>query len=210
MGIIIALLCCFALSFNGLAANQLGLNSLKQSKSNSSEAFQEDPIMLMQDHVMNFSTMNFSIEISPTFGSSQAVKFTAPKPGWNLENILVMATDGWNASGNELPSFLPFALEIRDADLKLLYHYADIQFPYFTSNEGVRMAVIEVPSIPVTGDFFVCFYGYRSLGLVAEIENATGNSYYFDKLDAMLYPAELQTRNNQTLPVNWLIRVAGR
>ena len=141
MGIIIALLCCFALSFNGLAANpainQLGLNSLKQSKSNSAEAPQEDLVMLMQDHVMNFSTMNASIGISPTYGSSQAVKFTAPKPGWNLENVLVMATDGWNASSKVPLVSLPFALEIRDADLRLLYHFADIQFPYFTSSEGV-------------------------------------------------------------------------
>lgn len=135
--------------------------------------------------------------------------FTAPRPGWKLENVLVMATDGWDASRKELPNPLPFAIEIRDANLRLLYHFADTQLPYFTSNEGVRLANIELPKVPVEGDFFVCFYGYMALGLAAELQNATDNSYYFDKLEGQLYPGFLPMNNNQTLPVNWLIRVVG-
>jgi len=64
--------------------------------------------------------------------------------------------------------------------------------------------------MPISGDFFVCFYGYRSIGLVAEVQNATGNSYYFDKQTGMIYNGVLPIRNNKTLPVNWLIRVAGQ
>jgi hypothetical protein len=121
-----------------------------------------------------------------------------------------MATDGWNSSSKNLPKALPFAIEIRDANLRLLYHFADTQLPYFTTSTGIRIANIEVPAMPINGDFFVCFYGYRSLGLAAEQQNATGNSYYFDKLTGRLYSGGLPLRNNQTLPVNWLIRVAGQ
>jgi hypothetical protein len=120
-----------------------------------------------------------------------------------------MATDGWNASNKQLPNPLPFAIEVRDADLRLRYHFADAQFSYFTSDEGVRMANIEVPDMLMNDDFFVCFYGYRSLGIAAELQNATGNSYIFDKLTGRLYSGVLPLKDNQTLPVNWLIRVAG-
>jgi hypothetical protein len=153
--------------------------------------------------------MNRTYAVSPTYGSAQTVKFTAPKPGWKLEAVLVMATDGWNSSSKQLPIPLPFAIEIRDANLRLLYHFADTQLPYFTSNKGVRMAAIEVPELPIDGDFFVCFYGYRSLGLATELQNATGNSHYFEKQTGRIYPGELILRNNQTLPVNWIIRALG-
>jgi hypothetical protein len=227
--LIIALLCCATLCFSGLAANppaaSLGLNQLKESKSvinapatNASAksaatpaAVQQGNItVLKQDSGINLSRMNITFAVSPTYGSAQAVKFTAPNPGWKLEDVLVMATDGWNSSKKELPKPLPFTIEIRDANLRLLYQFADTQLPYFTSDKGIRMANIEVPAIPLNGDFLVCFYGYRSLGLAAELQNATGNSYYFDKLAGKIYSGALPLKNNRTLPVNWLIRVAGR
>ena len=154
--------------------------------------------------------MNISVEVSPTYGLAQVVKFTAPKSGWKLENILVMATDYWNESSKQLPSPLPFAIEIRDANLNMLYHFSDIQLPYFTRGKGIPMANIEVPDVPLSGDFFVCFYGYRSIGLVTELQNATGNSYYFDKQTGRIFNGVLPIRNNETLPVNWLIRAVGR
>ena len=109
-----------------------------------------------------------------------------------------------------MPNPLPFAVEIRDANLRLVYHFADAQLPYFTTDIGVRVANIEVPDMPMNGDFFVCFYSYRSLGLAAELQNSTGNSYIFDKLTGSLYVGSLPSKNNQTLPVNWLIRAAGQ
>ena len=166
--------------------------------------------ILKQDSGTDFSKMNFTLAVSPTYGSAQTVKFTTPKSGWKLEGVLIMATDGWNASSNVLPNPLPFAIEIRDANLRLLYHYADTQLPYFTNGQGIRMADVEVPDLPISGDFFVCFYGYRSLGLAAELQNATGNSHIFDKLSGQLFSYGLPLRNNQTLPINWLIRVAGQ
>lgn len=224
---ILTLLCCATLCFGGLAANppaKLGLNEIKQSGSGSNAPASNSPAkastatasvslgnitILRQDSGTNLTEMNIAFTISPTYGSSQAVKFTAPKSGWKLQNVLVMATDNWNASSKQLPNVLPFAIEIRDANLRLLYHFSDIQLPYFTAGQGVRMANIEVPSITVNGDFLVCFYGYRSIGLATEMQNATGNSYYFDKVTGQIYNAVVPINNNQTRAVNWLIRVAG-
>jgi hypothetical protein len=228
--IIMVLLCCIALSFSALAANptagaSLGLNQLKQSDSvlnapatkqpsNSAaaqvQAQQGNIVVLKQDSGINISKMNITLAVSPTYGSAQTVKFTTPKSGWKLEGILITATDGWNASSTVLPDPLPFAVEIRDANLRLLYHFEDTQLPYFTSGEGIRMAYVEVPEISLTGDFFVCFYGYRSLGLATELQNATGNSYIFDKISGQLFSYGLPLGNNKTLPINWLIRVVGQ
>lgn len=191
--LIMTLLCSAALCFSGQAANPPA-----------------DIAVLKQDSGTNLSRMNITFDVSPTYGSAQTVKFTVPKSGWKLENVLIMATDGWNASSKQLPNPLPFAVEIRDTNLRLLYHFEDVQFPYFTSDNGVRMANIEVPAMSMNEDFFVCFYGYRSIGLAAELQNATGKSYIFDKLTGRLYSGELPLRNNDTLPVNWLIRVAGQ
>ena len=188
-----ALLCCVALGFSSLA-----------------ETLPENFTALKQDSGTNLSKMNLTFAGSLTYGSAQTVKFTTPKPDWKLESVQIMATDGWNASNKQLPTPLPFAVEIRDANLRLIYHFADAQFPYFTSDVGVRMASIEVPAMSMNGEFYVCFYGYRSLGLATELQNATGNSYIFDKLTGKLYFGVLPMKNNQTLPVNWLIRVAGQ
>lgn len=229
ISLIIALLCCLTLCFSGLAANpmpltSLGLNQLKQSESvpNTPATKQlagnitpqatlqpENFTILKQDSGINLSQMNLTLTLSPTYGSAQTVKFTAPKPGWNLVGVLVMATDGWNASSKQLPGPLPFVVEIRDANLRLLYHFEDVQFPYFTDDSGIRMANIEVPAMAMNGTFFVSFYGYRSLGLATEQQNATGNSYYFDKKTGTIYQGVLPLSDNQTLPVNWIIRVAG-
>ena len=191
--LIVALLCSAALCFSSLAANM-----------------PENITILKQDSWTNLSKINITFAGSPTYGAAQTVKFTAPKPDWKLESVQIMATDGWNSSSKQLPNPLPFAIEIRDANLRLLYHFADTQFPYFTSDVGVRMASIEVPAMSMNGEFYVCFYGYRSLGLATELQNATGNSYIFDKLTGKLYFGVLPMKNNQTLPVNWLIRVAGQ
>ncbi|VVB63998.1 Uncharacterised protein [uncultured archaeon] len=231
---VITLLSCVALCFGVTAVNtpvKLGLNEVQSGLAgvnapvaNNSPAAnppakaaaapaqvpQESVTVLEQDSGTNLTKMNITFTISPTYGSAQAVRFTPPKSGWNLENILVMATDGWNATSKEQPKPLPFTIEIRDANFTLLYHYEGIQLPYFTNSNGVRMATIDVPSIPMKEDFFVCFYGYGSVSLATELQNATGNSYYYDERTSQLFRGVLPLRNNQTIPVNWLIRVAGQ
>jgi hypothetical protein len=182
--LMIVMLCFASICFSSMAASPagtaLGLNQIKQSgfelnapatnptakeASNPAPAKQENFTILRQDSGTNLSIMNITFTISPTYGSAQTVRFTAPKAGWNLMGILIMATDGWNSSRNELPKPLPFAIEILDANLKPLYHFSDAQLPYFTSGQGIRMAYVGVPEMPISGDFFVCFYGYRAIAL---------------------------------------------
>jgi hypothetical protein len=200
---ITTLLLCVALCFSSLAANP-------PAKTTPPTELHENIIVLKQDSGTDLSEMNITFAVSPTYGSAQTVKFTAPEQGWKLKSVLIIATDGWNGSSKELPKSLPFTIEIRDANLSLLYHFADTQLPYFTSNEGIRIADVEIPELPMSGDFFVCFYGYRSIALASELQNATNNSYLFDKLTGQLFPCSLPTRNNQTVPVNWLIRALGQ
>jgi hypothetical protein len=226
MLMIIAMLCLASMFLSGLVSSQpsstLGLNQLKQSGSgfssptastaanSASKQAAANVSLLKQDSGTNLSEMNLTFSVSPTYGSAQTVKFTAPKTGWKLEGVSVMATDGWNASAKDLPKPLPFTIEIRDASLRLLYHYSDTQLPYFTNGQGIRLAYVEMPEMPITGDFFVCFYGYRSIGLATELQNATGNSYVFDKLTGRLYSGNLPLKNNKTLPINYIIRVLGQ
>jgi hypothetical protein len=73
------------------------------------------------------------------------------------------------------------------------------------------MANIEMPKILLNKSFYICFYGYLSVGLATELQNATGNSYILDKLSGTLYTAGVTPiQNNQTIPVNWIIGAAGQ
>jgi hypothetical protein len=191
--LVLLALSCITLYFNGMAANPPATATT-----------------LEQDSGTNVTQMNLTFALSPTYGSAQTVKFTAPRNGWTLQSVRILGSDGWNSTDTQLPTPLPFAIEIRNADLRLLYHFSDTQLPYFTISKGIRMASIEVPDIQLSGDFFVCFYGYRSIAIAAELQNTTGNSYYFDKLTGELYEGTFPSANNQTRPLNWLIRVTGQ
>lgn len=164
--------------------------------------------VLMQDSGTNLSQMNATFSAPSVLDIAQAVKFTAPNPGWKLERVLVYGTDGWNSTMKTLPSELPFVIEVRDANLNLLYHFTDTQIMYFTSPQGSKWGEIEIPNLPVTGDFYICFYGYGNVAVLTELQKATGNSYYFVR-GAGLTPGVLMLKNNKTLPVNWVIRAAG-
>lgn len=228
--LVITLLSFVTLCFGVIAVNtsvKIGLNEVQSGlvgvnapapTANTSETAPAAPVsvsqgnitILKQDSGTNLTIMNITFTNSPTYGLAQAVEFKAPKPGWILEGILAMATDGWNASSKELPKPLPFTIEVRDQNLMLLYHYEGIQLPYFTNSNGVRMATIDVPPMPLNGAFYVCFYGYGALPLAAELQNATGNSYWYDERAAQLYYGVMPWRTNQAQHMNWLIRVAGQ
>jgi len=160
---------------------------------------------------LNVSDMNVSLIASPGYSWAQAAKFTAPDSGWGLKYLIIAATDGWNASSNWTPKSLPFAIEIRDADQDILYRFSDTQLGYFTEESGPgKLTWIDIPEIPVEGDFYVCFYGYKSLGLATELQNATNSSYWYDRSSGVFYPGVVPIKDNKTIPVNWLIWVAGR
>ena len=193
--LLLAALCCAVLVFNSLAQTTQpaagGFNELK--------GFSDT----------NISVMNASLATSFAIDVGQTVKFQPPKPGWKLQFISIMASDRWNSSISSFPTPLPFTIEIRDKDLNLLYHYADTQLPYFTNPNFISMADIEVPAMPMSEEFYVCFYGYGLIPLMAELQNATGNSFYYVRRTGQLGPAEVQV-NNSTLPVNWIISVGGQ
>ena len=198
--LLLAALCCAVLCFNSLAQNP-------------SESVATNEISVLSgDSGTNISIMNATFTYSPGISVAQTVKFTPPKPGWKLEHILIMATDGWNASTKTNPTSLPFTIEIRDDKLDLVYHYADTQLLYFTHPDLITMADIEVPAMPMNGEFYVCFNGIGRIALMTELQNATGSSYYYAKQvgGGQLVPAELPLENNSTLPVNWIIRVGGQ
>jgi hypothetical protein len=206
MILLIAVLCCVALSFNGLAAQTKASAMTPAAQSTQATAA---PTLLSADSKTNLSQMNATFYSPMTFGIAQAVKFTPPKPGWKLEGVLIVGTDGWNSSNKEFPVQGIFGLEIRDAKLRLLYQYADTQLEFFTSQIGSRTAMIEIPALSMDGDFYVCFYGRDIVRTLTELQNATGNSYYYIRDTGQLLPGALPLANNQSLPVNWIIRSIG-
>ena len=165
--------------------------------------------VLQQDSGTNLTIMDLTFTNSPAYNWEQAVEFKTPRTGWILEGISVLATDGWNASSEKQPTSLPFNIEVRDEKFSLLYTYEGIQLPYFTNSKGAKIATIDISPMPLNGTFYVCFNGYGAIPLAAELQNATGNSYYYDERTAQLYSAMLPSKNKQTIPVNWIIRAVG-
>ena len=165
--------------------------------------------VLQQDSGTNLTIMDLTFTNSPAYNWEQAVEFKIPRPGWILEGISVLATDSWNASSEKQPTSLPFNIEVRDEKFSLLYTYEGIQLPYFTNSKGAKIATIDISPMPLNGTFYICFNGYGAIPLAAELQNATGNSYYYDERTAQLYSGVLPSKNKQTIPVNWIIRAVG-
>ena len=91
----------------------------------------------------------------------------------------------------------------------MLYKFVDAQNMYFISTTGPVLSGIEIPSIALTGDFYVVFYDRGALAVAMESGKGTGNSYFF--LNGQMAPAEFKlTKNNETTKVNWLIRAVGQ
>jgi len=166
-----------------------------------------EPVLLRADSGKNVTEMNATLTTNYFLG--KAVKLTAPSQNWKIQEVLVPGTDGWNKTQTELPPARTIALEIRDSDLKLLYHWSDIQLEYFTFPAGFGVARIEVPSVAVNGDFYVVLYERGAVGTLAELDNAKNQSFVFDRSTGNLSPAVLPVRDNRTIPVNWVIWAVG-
>jgi hypothetical protein len=140
----------------------------------------------------------------------EAVRFTSPKAGWKISEIEVTGVTTYNNTSKLFAPNRNFLVEVRDKDLNLLYKFADMQNLYFaSSNEGrILSRSIALPSIPVTGDFYVIFYDRGSMRIMMEKTNETSNSFFF--IDNQMKPADFtETKTNETIKINWLIRVAG-
>ncbi len=189
----LAALCCFM-------ALCLAAPSLAQ---------EAQPEKLIQDSG-NDTTVNLAgLTSSGYLGVAEAVKFTPPRPSWTLDAVHIL---GWNGyeENETLPEERIICMEIRDENLNLLHRFTDSHLPYFTFLGRAGIAVIEVPSIPINGDFYVCFYDRGAVEVGLELSNGVSNSYFFDLPNKQLEPAEVGTDDTEgLLPVNWIIRALG-
>ncbi len=170
--------------------------------------------VLKQDSGVNLSRMNMTLYSAATdwgidaFGVGEAVKFTVPKPGWKLMQVRVAGWNGYNDTTKIIPSANDFLIEIRDKNLNLLYRMSDTQNAYFTFTAPVLRA-IDIPALPLTGDFYVIFYDRGAMVVGMEQQNGTGNSYFYDSLTGDLIPASFKDANSKSTKVNWIIRAVG-
>lgn len=169
---------------------------------------------LRQDSRMNYSDMNLTFfTVTSEFGIDglsvgEAVKFTAPRPGWKLKTVEVLGWSGFNETTGTFPIDRNIMIEIRDKDLNLLYKFADSQNSYFLSETGPLFGEIEIPDVAVNGDFYVVFYDRGAVRIGMENENGTGNSFLFKGGQTM--PAEIQPEGaGEPVGINWIIEAAG-
>ena len=171
-------------------------------------------IVHKQDSGVNLSKMNMTLYSAATdwgidaFGVGEAVKFTVPKPGWKLMQVRVAGWNGYNDTTKTIPSANDFLIEIRDKNLNLLYRMSDTQNAYFTFTAPVLRA-IDIPALPLTGDFYVIFYDRGAMVVGMEQQNGTGNSYFYDSLTGDLIPASFKDANSESTKVNWVLRAVG-
>jgi len=157
---------------------------------------------------MNFTLFSSLAEFS-SLEVGEAVKFTAPKAGWKLQKVRVLGWSGYNVSSQSFPADRNVMLEIRDKDLNILYKFADAQNNYFLSDAGPLFGEIEIPAVPVTGDFYVVFYDRGAAPIGMENINGTGNSFIF--INGQILPADRTIQEtNETIKINWLIEAAGK
>jgi hypothetical protein len=142
------------------------------------------------------------------FGIGEAVKFKAPKSDWKLSQIQVLGWNGFNETTRTVPASGNFLIEIRDADLNLLYRLADTQNAYFTNRLPI-LRTIDIPALRLTGDFYIIFYDRSTMRIGVELENGTGYSYQYNDRDGSLTPAKFKIENNESTDVNWVIRAVG-
>jgi hypothetical protein len=143
-----------------------------------------------------------------SFFFGEAVKFIAPKPGWKLKQIKVLGWNYYNETSMAVPSPSNFLIEVRDADLNLLYRLADTQNAYFTDKVPV-LRPINIPPLPVMDAFYVVFYDRSIMKIGVEVENGTGNSYVYDSINSQMIPAEFRIDESNATKVNWIIRAVG-
>ena len=161
---------------------------------------------------LNFSEANItlfsSFEVFGALDIGEAVKFTAPSSGFNLQKVRILAWGLFNETTQTYPAERNIMLEIRDKDLKLLYKFADGQNNYFLSRDGPVFAEIEIPEMKMTGDFYVVFYDRGAAPIGAAEVADSGNSYLFNGVKT--FPAEFVSQDtNETIGYNWMIEALG-
>ncbi len=174
---------------------------------------------ILKSYEGNLSEANTTfVSMTQFFGGAglaiaETTKFKAPKPNWNLKKVYVLGWDGFNGTVESVPKERLITLEVRDKDLNLLYRFADIQLPYtnFLLNLTEPMWIgIDLPSIPVSDDFYICFYDRAALGVgTAATNSSTNNTFFFDRYAEKIYSAKLPASGNRSLSVDWFMQAIG-
>jgi hypothetical protein len=168
--------------------------------------------VLKQDTASNKTNINLYSAAQDwgiyAYSIGEAVKFTAPKSDWKLKQIQVLGYNGFNETTRTVPASGNFLIEIRDMNLNLLYRFADTQNAYFTNPVPI-LRTIDIPALPLTGDFYIIFYDRSTMRIGVELENGTGNSYQYNEVNSDMLPAEFKIDNNESTKVNWVIRAVG-
>jgi len=150
---------------------------------------------------------------APAFFFAEAVKFNAPKPNWKINAVQLYAWDGFNGTNESVPMERIIGLEIRDKDLKLLYKFADSQLPYSNYAHNATLMyplTIDIPQVPVSGEFYVCFFDRGAVVVAAEPINETSKTSFIYVEDGnSLINSTLPTGENLVTPVNWIMAVNG-
>ncbi|HOT06575.1 MAG TPA: hypothetical protein PLI05_05695 [Methanotrichaceae archaeon] len=140
--------------------------------------------------------------------SAQTVKFTPPKAGWKLQKVQIAGWAVFDVQNETIPGQAITVLEVRDKDLNLLYQTSQVQVDYFDFRLPF-LSEIEVPALAVNGDFYVSFYGRKSVAVAFNQTGSAGNSFIYDRVTGELVPAEVFNQDNTTSPLNWVIRAFG-
>ncbi|MGA9098932.1 MAG: hypothetical protein WB392_08390 [Methanotrichaceae archaeon] len=176
------------------------------------KSYQGNLTQKVMGNQVNYTTLVRFLGI-PGLAAAEVTKFTAPNPGWKLTRVNILGYDGFNGTANSVPTQRTIALEVRDSKFNLLYRFTDSQIPYTNFLLNLTMPTlmtIELPPVPVSGDFFVCFFDRGAVAVGSEIQNkSTNSSFIFNEADATLAPADLPVSAGKTTPVNWIMSVVG-
>lgn len=156
----------------------------------------------------------FSIYRVPALFIAEAVKFQAPKDNWKINAVQLYGYDGFNGSNESIPKERVIALEIRDKERDLLYRFSDSLLPYSNYARNATFMyplTIDIPQIPVSGEFYVCFYDRGAIAVGFEMLNESSeNSFIYIEDGDTLLPAALPKSENESTPINWIMAVGGR
>ncbi len=205
MVLLITVLCLMVLSLTGISA-------AADAESPENQLLNSYDGNLTQKRIVSIDLL--SVMGLPAYFIAEAVKFKAPKPDWKLNTVQILGWDGYNGSMQSIPSERIIALEVRDKDLNLLYRFSDSQLPY---SNFVRNATetypftMRLPSIPVSDEFYVCFYDRGAIAIAAEVLNKTSqNSFIYIEEGNALLPSNLPLfGQNESVPLNWIMTIGG-
>lgn len=195
-----------------MALSLTGISAAADAKSPENQLMNSYDGNLSQKRIVSIDLL--SIMGPPAYFIAEAVKFKAPKPGWKLNTVQILGWDGYNGSVQSIPRERIIALEVRDKDLNLLYRFTDSQLPY---SNFIRNATetypftVRLPAVPVSDEFYVCFYDRGAIAVASEILNETSqNSFIYIEDGNTLLPSNLPLfRENESVPLNWIMTVGG-